>query len=98
MLPALRAQLAEEEGVYANKQERALSSAPQLVHDTVTDDDIADIVSAWSGVPVHKLLEGELQKLLRLEAELDKVSVSFFIHLPFVVNRLMCCAVFHIPR
>ncbi len=71
-LPALQVKLVEEENIYASKKQNSKESGPQLVHDTVTDDDIASVVSSWSGVPVHKLLEGELQKLLCLESELDK--------------------------
>jgi ATP-dependent Clp protease ATP-binding subunit ClpB len=38
----------------------------------VTEDDVADIVSKWTGIPVSKLMEGEVQKLLRLEEHLHK--------------------------
>ncbi len=61
-LPALQAQLREEE----EKAEKA-ASADHLLRDRVTDDEIAKIVSRWTGVPVTKLLEGEREKLLRLE-------------------------------
>ncbi|MGI6239383.1 MAG: ATP-dependent chaperone ClpB [Christensenellales bacterium] len=61
-LPALQKQLAEEEA----RAERA-ASGDHLLRDRVTDDEIAKIVSRWTGVPVTKLLEGEREKLLRLE-------------------------------
>ena len=38
----------------------------------MSEDDIAGIVATWTGIPVNKLLEGEMQKLLRLQEELDK--------------------------
>ncbi|HEY9788878.1 MAG TPA: ATP-dependent chaperone ClpB [Candidatus Obscuribacterales bacterium] len=44
----------------------------RLLGEEVSEDDIADIVSKWTGIPVTKLMEGEVQKLLRLEAYLHK--------------------------
>src|SRR5262249_13898633 len=41
-----------------------ISDKAQLVKQEVTEEDIAEVVSRWTGVPVSKLLEGELQKLL----------------------------------
>ena len=43
-----------------------------LVHEAVTDDEIARIISRWTGIPVTKLTEGERTKLLGLEGELHK--------------------------
>ncbi|HZE50630.1 MAG TPA: AAA family ATPase, partial [Jatrophihabitantaceae bacterium] len=50
----------------------AAEEAPQdvLVKEEVTADDIADVVSAWTGIPAGRLLEGETAKLLRMEDEL----------------------------
>ncbi len=44
----------------------------QLLRNNVTDEEIADIVSQWTGIPVAKMLEGERDKLLRMEEELGK--------------------------
>ncbi|MDX2178115.1 MAG: ATP-dependent chaperone ClpB [Bryobacteraceae bacterium] len=44
----------------------------RMLKEEVTEEDIAQVVARWTGVPVTKLLEGELQKLLSLEAELHK--------------------------
>lgn len=44
----------------------------RLVNEEVTEEDIAAVVSRWTGVPVSKLLEGDIQKLLHLEDELHK--------------------------
>lgn len=44
----------------------------RLVKEEVTEEDIAEVVSRWTGVPVAKLLEGEVQKLLHLAEELHK--------------------------
>ncbi len=45
---------------------------PRLLKDEVDEEDIAAVVSRWTGVPVSKLLEGEMQKLLSLDKELHK--------------------------
>jgi ATP-dependent Clp protease ATP-binding subunit ClpB len=45
-------------------------SGPRLLKEEVDEEDIAAVVSRWTGVPVSKLMEGETQKLLNLEAEL----------------------------
>ncbi|MFN8656124.1 MAG: ATP-dependent chaperone ClpB [Candidatus Obscuribacterales bacterium] len=45
---------------------------PRLLSQEVSEEDIAEIVSKWTGIPVTKLLEGEVQKLLRLEEHLHK--------------------------
>ncbi len=45
---------------------------PPMVSDEVTADDIADVVSAWTGIPAGRLLEGETAKLLRMEDELGR--------------------------
>ena len=58
-LPALQKQLAELE-------KKAGAADGSLLHDRVTDEDIARIVARWTGIPVEKLVEGEREKLLRL--------------------------------
>ncbi|MCU1417962.1 MAG: family ATPase [Schumannella sp.] len=45
---------------------------PRMVNDQVTDEDIASVVAAWTGIPVDKLRQGEQEKLLHLEGELGK--------------------------
>ena len=64
-IPALEKQLAE-----AEREEQA--DAERMVGDQVTEDDIAAVVSAWTGIPTGRLLAGESEKLLHLEAELGK--------------------------
>ena len=68
-LPELQKQLEEEE---AKVKAKDLS----LVHESVTDDEIARIISRWTGIPVTKLTEGERTKLLGLEDELHKRVVG----------------------
>jgi len=62
-LPEFKEQLAAEE----KRAEESANADKHLLRDRVTDDEIARIVSRWTGVPVTKLLEGEREKLLRLE-------------------------------
>ena len=52
--------------------EEAEQTGPRMVNDQVTDEDIAAVVAAWTGIPVDKLKQGETEKLLHLEAELGK--------------------------
>src|SRR5699024_3226992 len=44
----------------------------RMVNDKVTDDDIAAVISSWTGIPVGRLMQGETEKLLNLESELGK--------------------------
>jgi len=60
-LPALEKKLAEAE------QAAEARDNSGLVHDTVTEEEIAGIVAKWTGIPVAKLMEGEREKLLHLE-------------------------------
>ena len=64
-IPALEKQLAVAEQSEANDADR-------MVNDQVGEDDIAAVVSAWTGIPTGRLLAGESQKLLNLENELGK--------------------------
>ena len=45
---------------------------PRMVNEQVTEEDIAAVISAWTGIPVGKLMQGETEKLLHLESELGK--------------------------
>jgi ATP-dependent Clp protease ATP-binding subunit ClpB len=51
-------------------------SGDRMVNDQVTEDDIAAVVAAWTGIPVDKLTQGESEKLLNLERELGKRLVG----------------------
>nr|WP_202507904.1 ATP-dependent chaperone ClpB [Streptomyces sp. SID1046] len=70
-IPTLERELAEatEEEAEASKTG---SSKDSMVKDEVGPDDIADVVGAWTGIPAGRLLEGETQKLLRMEDELGR--------------------------
>jgi ATP-dependent Clp protease ATP-binding subunit ClpB len=56
----------------AEEQLAKQKSGPRLIKEEVDEEDIAEVVSRWTGVPVTRLLEGEMQKLLHLEDELHK--------------------------
>ena len=61
-LPELKKQLAEEEQIAEKSQKNG-----SLLRDRVTEEEIAKIVGRWTGIPVAKLMEGEREKLLRLD-------------------------------
>src|SRR5207245_11234256 len=63
----LEHKLKEEEAKLAQKQ-----GAARLIKEEVDEEDIAEVVSRWTGVPVTRLLEGEVQKLLHLDEELHR--------------------------
>ena len=64
-LPQLQKQLSEEE-------EKVKKQDLSLVHESVTDEEIARIISRWTGIPVSKLTESERNKTLHLDEELHK--------------------------
>lgn len=68
-IPGLERELAEADEA---EQEAAREPKETLVKEEVGPDDIADVVGAWTGIPAGRLLEGETQKLLRMEAELGR--------------------------
>ncbi len=65
-LPELQKKLAEAENRAESQSENT------LVHDTVTEEEIAAIVAKWTGIPVSKLVEGEREKLLHLDEVIHK--------------------------
>ena len=70
-LPALEKQLKDTEAA-AEKH----TGDNSMVHDTVTENEIADIVGKWTGIPVSRLMEGEREKLLRLDEIIHKRVVG----------------------
>jgi ATP-dependent Clp protease ATP-binding subunit ClpB len=66
-LPELQQQLKKEEEALALRQ-----GGSRLLREEVTEDEIADIVSHWTGIPVTRLMEGEREKLLKLDEILHK--------------------------
>ncbi|MEU1995823.1 ATP-dependent chaperone ClpB [Nocardia gamkensis] len=70
-IPALEKQLAEAEKVSATAGDGEV-----MLKEEVGPDDIAEVVSSWTGIPVGRMLEGETQKLLRMEDELGRRVVG----------------------
>ncbi|WP_280493025.1 ATP-dependent chaperone ClpB, partial [Nocardia asiatica] len=70
-IPALEKQLAEAEKVSATAGDGEV-----MLKEEVGPDDIAEVVSSWTGIPVGRMLEGETQKLLRMEEELARRVVG----------------------
>ncbi|MGA7538197.1 MAG: ATP-dependent chaperone ClpB [Steroidobacteraceae bacterium] len=66
----------------------AEGKAPQLVRNKVTEEEIAEVVSKWTGIPVSKMLEGEKEKLLRMEEALARRVVGQEEALKIVSNAI----------
>ncbi|MGC8834615.1 MAG: ATP-dependent chaperone ClpB [Armatimonadota bacterium] len=71
ILPKLQAELDRENAALAELQKDL-----RMLKDEVDEDDIAEVVSKWTGIPVSKMMEGEMQKLLRMEEALKKRVVG----------------------
>lgn len=56
----------------AEQAEATVSTEGRMVNEQVTDEDIAAVIAAWTGIPVGRLLQGESERLLHLESELGK--------------------------
>ncbi len=69
-LPALQKELADQEQALSANQDN------QLLKEEVGEEDIASVVSRWTGIPVTKMMTGEREKLLHLEDELHKRVVG----------------------
>ena len=70
-IPQLEKELAE-----ASTEAEAGPAQDAMVKEEVGPDDVADVVSAWTGIPAGRLLEGETEKLLRMEEELSRRVVG----------------------
>ena len=66
-IPSLRQQLAEAERALNERQE-----AGAILKEEVSEEEIAEVVSAWTGIPVQKMMKGEMEKLVDLEAKLHE--------------------------
>jgi ATP-dependent Clp protease ATP-binding subunit ClpB len=65
-IPKLESEL--EQAAASQDEEREMT----LLRNKVTDEEIAEVISKWTGIPVSKMLEGEREKLLQMESELGK--------------------------
>jgi len=70
-LPALEKELEQK-----NKRLKKLQSSRRILKEEITAEDIAEVVSRWTGIPVVRMLESEAVKLTRMEAELEKRVVG----------------------
>ncbi|MDR0978100.1 MAG: ATP-dependent chaperone ClpB [Endomicrobium sp.] len=66
-IPGLQKQLEEE-----NKKLQELQKVKKMLKEEVDEEDIAEIVSKWTGIPVVRMMEGEMQKLLKMEDKLHE--------------------------
>src|SRR5229473_2025595 len=66
----------ELEAAKAAAESGTAQDSPPMVKEEVGPDDVADVVSSWTGIPAGRLLEGETGKLLRMESELGKRLVG----------------------
>jgi ATP-dependent Clp protease ATP-binding subunit ClpB len=73
-IPVLEREI--EEAVATESSDAAIPDAGPMVKEEVGPDDVADVVSSWTGIPAGRLLEGETGKLLRMESELGKRLVG----------------------
>ncbi|WP_091227772.1 ATP-dependent Clp protease ATP-binding subunit [Microbacterium sp. 3J1] len=62
----------EREIAEAEQAEAAVSTEGRMVNEQVTEEDIAAVIAAWTGIPVGRLLQGESERLLHLESELGR--------------------------
>lgn len=65
-----------QEQLEISQKELASQEGTSLIKEEVTSEDIAEIVARWTGIPVQKMLQGEREKLLKLEDELHKRVVG----------------------
>jgi ATP-dependent Clp protease ATP-binding subunit ClpB len=70
-MPALQRQVED-----AGERLAALQAEQKMLKEEVDDEDVAEVVSRWTGIPVSKLMEGEVHKLVRMEAELHRRVVG----------------------
>ena len=78
VIPGLEKDLGEAEAV----------GVERMVHEAVNEDDIAHVVSRWTGVPVDRMLEGEREKLLAMEAKLKERVVGQEVAVEAVSNAV----------
>ncbi len=60
----------------ADKRLKKLQSSRRILKEEITESDIAEVVERWTGIPTNRILEGELEKLSRIESELKKKIIG----------------------
>ncbi len=71
-----------------NATQDGAASGPRMLKEEVDEEDIARIVSKWTGIPISKMLEGEVQKLVQMEARLRERVVGQDVALSAVANAI----------
>ncbi len=79
----LERQLEEE-----NARLQEIQSEQKMLNEEVTEEDVAAVVSKWTGIPVSRLMEGEMQKLIHLEAALHERVVGQDVAVTAVANAI----------
>ena len=67
-IPKLEAELAEQEQRLAELH----ATSGSMLHEEVTDEEVAEVVAKWTGIPVSRLMEGEVEKLIHMEERLHE--------------------------
>jgi ATP-dependent Clp protease ATP-binding subunit ClpB len=70
-IPELQKQLDQE-----NAELEQIQQSGRMLKEEVGDEDIAEVVSKWTGIPVSRLMQGEMQKLLRMEEQMERRVVG----------------------
>ncbi|MDE6528865.1 MAG: AAA family ATPase, partial [Muribaculaceae bacterium] len=71
-----KVQQKEAENIQIQEQLKAMQGEKALIKEEVDAEDIADVVSRWTGIPVNKMVQSEKEKLLHLEAELHESVIG----------------------
>ena len=75
-IPDLEKALAAAESAEAEVADSTVATGPRFLKDVVDAEDVAEIVSTWTGVPVSRLMEGEIEKLVHMEDRLHQRVVG----------------------
>ena len=86
-LPELERQIGEQESSLASLQQ-----TQRMLKEEVDEEDIAEVVAKWTNIPVSRLMEGEIQKLLHMEQRLHQRVVGQDEAIAAVANALMSAA------
>ncbi len=82
--------LPELESTLAERQQdlEELQSTVKMLKEEVSDEDVAEVISRWTGIPVSRLMEGEIQKLIRLESVLHERVIGQDAAVDVVANAI----------
>jgi ATP-dependent Clp protease ATP-binding subunit ClpB len=75
-IPELERQLAKQEAAERQRSEGDVGGGPVFLKEEVDAEDVAEVVARWTGIPVSRLLEGEVEKLIHMEERLHERVVG----------------------